>query len=176
MEASPDPEVRCLAESIRLERITKEQAERIPECFHKALSLPENCRITGVAGLYYDGTVFRMLPRASPDSGYITFRIASPDFVETLEGGSWPEVQAVYQNRYEATYNPSHGDASMAGFANGSLELSSATSYFLCWKGLAVAVERVYGPDGKEASPLPDDPNLTAGIALEKSIRFREFL
>lgn len=99
--------------------------------YHMALKLPDSCSITGISSQLHFY------------SDEIAFRIESPDFVETEHGCRLPEVQAVYQNKYEFNFKPTV-----------EVQLQSATGYFLCWAGPAVAVQRTYGPDGKEVPRL----------------------
>ena len=120
------------------------QVAEIAAPFHSALKLPANCRITGISV----GHLF--------DRDEVAFRIESPDFVETLDGGPLPEVQAVYQNKYSFTFVPETAPPDL-------LRYDSATGYFLMWDGLAVETRRIYGPDGEEVmersiQSLPANP------------------
>lgn len=109
--------------------------EQIAEPYHTALKLPANCRITGISNLY------------AFNRDEIVFRIESPDFVETPSCDMLPEVRAVYQRTlsFGAMLKKIED---FREFAPGSVEVLSDQGYFLCWDGPAVAVPRVYGPDG----------------------------
>lgn len=103
--------------------------------FHKALKLPRNCCITGIShNLHFD-------------QGQIAFRIECPDFRETPIGATFPEVQAVYENKYEFNFTPT-----------AEVQLQSISGYFLRWDGLAVETKRVYNCNGLEVGiPFPDE-------------------
>lgn len=121
--------------------------------FYVALKLPENCRITGVSA------------DCAFNKDQIAFRIESPDFVETMEGCTLPEVRAVYQHKHHFTVEPDVW-LNEQDFPPGQLVANSSTGYFLRWDGPAVAVQRTYGPDGKElpnwtteAAAIHENPN-----------------
>lgn len=82
--------------------------------FHRALKLPASCHIAGISV----GYLF--------DRDEVAFRIESPDFVETPEGGPLPEVTAVYQHRNNFL------------FTSGQVKFEGSSGYFLCWSGPAV--------------------------------------
>lgn len=104
------------------------QVATIAAPFHQVLKLPADCRITGIA----------MHPSLYFDRDEVTFRIESPDFMETPEGGMLPEVQAMYSNV------PSIDDK------------DCAEMHFFKWEGTAVETRRIYGPDGVEVQPPSD--------------------
>lgn len=131
---------------------TSEKVHELAAPFYKALKLPLNCKITGISTGRNDWFY----------QDQIAFRVESPDFKETTYCGRLPEVQAVYQTKHRAVLHP-----------DGTLVLQKPGGYFLCWTGEAVAVQRVYGPDGEElhgekVCPAPDElpDNLSERIEM----------
>lgn len=104
-----------------------DRVEALARPFHRALKLPADCQITGISQHY----------RFNQDQ--IAFRIASPDFKETLPWNILPEVEAVYNRLYHSVME----DGIPMPGTN-----TEASGYFLRWTGPAVAVHRTYGPDG----------------------------
>jgi len=84
LETFQDPEIHKLTQWLCYGMVLNADVSHVPECFHKALLLPQNCVITGATGsLYFDKDA-------------VAFRIACPDFVEIPEGATLPEVRALY--------------------------------------------------------------------------------
>ena len=97
--------------------VTEKLAE-MAKPFHTALKLPASCWITAIS------------PHCRFINDEVTFRIESPDFVETQEVCTLPEVRALYQTVHK--------------------EGKPDWSYFLRWEWPAVAVQRMYDSAGNE--------------------------